>query len=202
MLVKNAIRSSQNGWFLHLIYQGVTELLTYIGIYTQHLSLVVRAKIIPTRWIKEGELSVKDLRMDLVGYQKLLLHVPETYQLKAQSLKTAGWPHTDFVIIGRRAGPWFNIKMTSYQYRKSHCGDKMILRPSYLQNGTSYTTTMTSLYWIRAQVATSNDKVGIMTTVVVSDDHMYFNGSYIFQDYCFLTWDEFPWGNSKHVVSR
>ena len=39
--------------------------------------------------------------------------------------------------------------MTSYQYRKSHCGDKMILRPSYLHNGISYTG-MTSLYWIRA----------------------------------------------------
>ena len=23
-------------------------------------------------------------------------------------------------------GPWFNIKMSSYQYRKSHCGDKTI----------------------------------------------------------------------------
>ena len=47
-------------------------------------------------------------------------------------------------------GPWFNIKMTSYQYRKSHCGDKTILRPSYLHNGISYTGEMTSLYWIRA----------------------------------------------------
>ena len=46
--------------------------------------------------------------------------------------------------------PWFNIKMTSYQYRKSHCGDKTILRPSYLRNGISYTDKMTSLYWIRA----------------------------------------------------
>ena len=41
--------------------------------------------------------------------------------------------------------------MTSYQYRKSHCGDKTILRPSYLHNGISYTGKMTSLYWIRAQ---------------------------------------------------
>ena len=49
-------------------------------------------------------------------------------------------------------GPWFNIKTTSYQYRKSHCGDKTILRPSYLHNGISYTGKMTSLYWIRAQV--------------------------------------------------
>ena len=43
---------------------------------------------------------------------------------------------------------WFNIKMTSCQYRKSHCGDKTILRPSYLHNGIGK---MTSLYWIRAQ---------------------------------------------------
>ena len=29
-------------------------------------------------------------------------------------------------------GPQFNIKMTFYLYRKSHCGDKTILRPPYL----------------------------------------------------------------------
>ena len=48
------------------------------------------------------------------------------------------------------AGPWFNIKMSSYQYRKSHYGDKTILRPSYLHNGISYTGKTASLYWIRA----------------------------------------------------
>ena len=48
------------------------------------------------------------------------------------------------------SGPWFNMKMLSYQYRKSHWGDKTILRPSYLHNGISYTGKMTSLYWIRA----------------------------------------------------
>ena len=47
-------------------------------------------------------------------------------------------------------GPRFNIKMTSYQYRKSHCGDKTVVRSSYLHNGISYTGKMTSLYWIRA----------------------------------------------------
>ena len=51
-----------------------------------------------------------------------------------------------------RTGPWFNKKMSSYQYMKSHCGDKTVLRPSYLNNGISYTGKMTSLYWIRAQV--------------------------------------------------
>ena len=48
------------------------------------------------------------------------------------------------------SGPRFNIKMTSYWYRKSHCGDKTILRPSYLHNGISYTGKTTSLYWIGA----------------------------------------------------
>ena len=40
------------------------------------------------------------------------------------------------------------IKISSYQYSKSHCGDETILRPSYLHNGISYTGKMTSLYWI------------------------------------------------------
>ena len=44
----------------------------------------------------------------------------------------------------------FNIKMTSYQYRKPHIGNKTILRPSDLHNGISYTG-KTSLYWIGAQ---------------------------------------------------
>ena len=36
-----------------------------------------------------------------------------------------------------------------YQYRKSHCGDKTIVRSSYLHNGISYTGKMvSSLYWI------------------------------------------------------
>ena len=48
-------------------------------------------------------------------------------------------------------GPWFNIKMSSYRYRKSHCGDKTVVRSSYLHNGISYTGKMTSFYWIRAQ---------------------------------------------------
>ena len=37
--------------------------------------------------------------------------------------------------------------MSSYQYRKSHCGDKTVVRLSYLHNVISYTGKMTSLYW-------------------------------------------------------
>ena len=55
-----------------------------------------------------------------------------------------------YQLAARESGPWFNIKMLSYQYRKSHCGVKTILRPSYLHNGISYTGKTTSWYWIRA----------------------------------------------------
>ena len=48
--------------------------------------------------------------------------------------------------------PWFNIKMSCYQYRKSHCGNKTVARSSYLHNGISYTGKTTSLYWIRALI--------------------------------------------------
>ena len=45
-------------------------------------------------------------------------------------------------ILASSPGP--NIKMTSYQYRKSHCGDKTFLRPSYLHNRISYTGKISS----------------------------------------------------------
>ena len=45
------------------------------------------------------------------------------------------------------SGPWFNIRMSSHQYRKSHCGDKMVIRSSYIHNGISYAGKITSLYW-------------------------------------------------------
>ena len=46
-----------------------------------------------------------------------------------------------------RSGPWFNMKMSPYQYRISNCGDKTVVRSSYLHNWISYTGQMTSWYW-------------------------------------------------------
>ena len=67
------------------------------------------------------------------------------------------FPYHDVIMMAADAGhTMFNIKMPSYQYRKSHCGDKTILRPSYLHNGISYTGKTTYLYWIRAQGISSN----------------------------------------------
>ena len=67
-----------------------------------------------------------------------------------------GWKKNEPVLVQimawHSAVGWFHLKTTSYQYRKSHCGDKTILWSSYLHNGISYTGKMTSLYWIGAQV--------------------------------------------------
>ena len=53
-------------------------------------------------------------------------------------------------------GGWINIKMPSYQYGKSHCGDKTVVRSSYLHKGIFYTGKMASLYWIRALISARN----------------------------------------------
>ena len=47
--------------------------------------------------------------------------------------------------------------MSSYRYRKSHWGDKTILRPSFPHNRIFYTGNTTSLYWIRAQDGSSHE---------------------------------------------
>ena len=69
---------------------------------------------------------------------------------KSQDISTMKLTQLFHSILVLGPGGWINIKMSSYQYRKSHCRDKTILRPSYLHNGISYTGKMTSLYWIRA----------------------------------------------------
>ena len=52
---------------------------------------------------------------------------------------------SDLVIKGARA---LNQYKDVHQYMKSHCGDKTILRSSYLHNGISYTGKRSSLYRI------------------------------------------------------
>ena len=73
------------------------------------------------------------------------------------------FPYHKWNDCGQCSGPWFNIKMTSYQYRKSHCGDKTVARSSYLHNGISYTGKTSSLYWIRALEAIERTRIRLQT---------------------------------------
>ena len=54
--------------------------------------------------------------------------------------------------VGSKFWGWSNIRCLTYQYRKSHCGDKTNIRPPYLHNGISYSSKMISHYCIRALV--------------------------------------------------
>ena len=87
--------------------------------------------------------------------QSLSLPLPNSVTYDRESVYDVFFAHRRKVgwelSYAHAPGPWFNIKMLSYQYRKHHCGDKTILRPSYLRNGISYTAKTTSLYWIGAQ---------------------------------------------------
>ena len=53
-------------------------------------------------------------------FQLRLRNLPDPV-LKAKVLKMI---HQEPISGHWPPGPWFNIKMSSYQYRKSHCGDK------------------------------------------------------------------------------
>ena len=61
------------------------------------------------------------------------------------------WVELHLNAFTRKPRGWFNtcIKMSSYQYRNSHCGDRTSLQLSYLRSGISDTDLTTSIYWIR-----------------------------------------------------
>ena len=68
--------------------------------------------------------------------------------------------------------------MSSYQYRKSHCGDKTVVRSSYLHNGISYTGKMSSLYWIGALRWCMCETVGMVVAKQISFFQYYFLSNY------------------------
>ena len=126
----------------------------------------------PMQWDsikRESHISVHTKWIDLIGNQYRLWlglqsYLPG-YTLNEYCVKTV-FSSPDHNTTWRYwyTGPWFNIKMTSYQYRKSHCGDKTILRPSYLHNGISYTGKTTYLYWIRCTAGTAVFVVWLLST--------------------------------------
>ena len=77
-------------------------------------------------------------------------------------------------------GPWFNIKMSSYQYRKFHCGDKTVVRSSYLHNGIFYIGKMASLYWFSPL-----DKMAVISQTIFSDAFSWMK--------IFVFWLKFHW---------
>ena len=94
---------------------------------------------------------------DLVEIERALLWFgTDRFYLFPSGLLHWNWSHlTVASVTVEWSWSWFNIKMSSLQYRKSHCGDKTIVRSSYLHDGNSSTCKIVPLYWIRVQKAMS-----------------------------------------------
>ena len=102
--------------------------------------------------------ALDGISMRWCGFCDLNWHIPSPY------ITLTRWVYRCYATKKPlNPGAWINIKMTSYQYRKSHCGDKTILRQSYLHNGISYTGKTAYLYWFRALILFS----ALTTTVVI-----------------------------------
>ena len=91
----------------------------------------------------------------LISLRSWPTHIPADYDSWLPDTPRLALTNGSFDLMGTHTcqgypGPQFNIKMSSYRYRKSHCGDKTVVRSSYLYNEISYTGKMTSFYWIRA----------------------------------------------------
>ena len=71
--------------------------------------------------------------------------------------------------------------MLSNEYRNSHCADKTVVKPSYLHKGIPYTSRITSLHWIRAQVICGSIHSGTVTLEdQFSDVRLQLPGAHLF----------------------
>ena len=104
-------------------------------------------------WPGDEDFMVINQGIKLTPVMLYSLQVKDILAFSRISLHIDGTGNRNPLYYGRQGpAPRFNIKMTSYQCRKSHCGDKTVVRSSYLHNGISYTGKTTSLYWIGALV--------------------------------------------------
>ena len=107
----------------------------FLALYTQSQSR--------GHWNAKIEAQVYNI---LILTDGLLNYMPNPIQVNKHSTALSRM-YLVGVIQDRIPGGWINIKMSSYQYRKSHCGDKTIV----IHNGITYAGKTTSLYWIGVQ---------------------------------------------------
>ena len=76
-----------------------------------------------------------------------------------------------------------NIKITYYQNTTSYCGGKTILWPSYLHNGISYNSKITSLYWIGAMLSK-----GMLNAAIIHSIGSLFEDRWVIHVSGYLSW--------------
>ena len=108
-------------------------------------------------------------------------------------------------IIMTSPGPWFNMKMPLNQYRNSHCGDKTILRLSYLHNGVRqhlYTESGPKPQWFNKPLVYCHQNIIYLQTINFSTST---NSSGVKTcanlmkiDYCIWNYNTNSWFGDKH----
>ena len=121
LLTLNSSPPEQNG------HHFAGDIFKYIFVNEKFsIWINISLKFVPFQWIKS-------LRLWPVFC--LLLGVSSDYaqqitgQVTEVTCPEIGWTQPELTLIKREKmspGGWFNIKMSSYHYRKSHCGDKTI----------------------------------------------------------------------------
>ena len=95
-----------------------------------------------------------------------------------------GWRLTQSTGSGDVNEGLVQYKYAILPYRKFHCGDETILRPSYFHNGIAYTGKMTFLYWIRALKSLgANDQYRAWKSVAQNHEHIFFGA--IWASWCY-----------------
>ena len=94
------------------------------------------------------------LKVNFFNYIALIFHISGLLLLLEIRISICTrWPNCDIApeCDSKKDIKKCDSKRTSYQYRKSHCGEKTIVGSSYLHNRIFYTD-KTSSYWISALV--------------------------------------------------
>ena len=151
------------------------ELKTTMGKHVVEIPLESFLYFQPNIWSTRRFLGISLSIFNVIIWQRKLISYhdnqwnvkPNMSNFVVSTTHACWWPGTVMVKFGFHLytwpGPRFNTKMSSYQYRKSHCGDKMVVRSSYLHNGIFYTGKMASLYWtspstLRVEISYENNK--------------------------------------------
>ena len=139
---------------------NLTSYVKWLHIFPKSLSIAQSRTVFPIVFERAWVVPV-ERRCILLKKIICMIEIQKAYICHlVESLDTYYWWLAEYLIIMFFFSPGrhtfrhlFNIKMSSYHYtcRKSHCGDKVVIRLSNLHNGNSYTDMLASWCWISPQ---------------------------------------------------
>ena len=110
-----------------------------------------------------GMLDFLNIETEMSSLWRLFLWlVAPEWQLPVQSVTTISSRFQNLrfnAMLSKSFTGLIQYKVSSYQYRKFHCGDKTVARSSYLHNGIFCSGKMASLFWLGPQIASGHARL-------------------------------------------